>query len=204
MTGNLDEARLLVGAGVRGRMNLLHTLEIHASQIFVGMGVFGLSLALSLAAVALVIVRLDPAHFEEARGPGRFLAGRPAWQRALGIAGKNLLGFFLVILGIVMSLPGVPGQGLLTIFIGLVLLDVPGKRALERRIVAIPAVLRACNRLRARFDKPPFTLTAGRRAEEGDKLADERIRHGIEPREGLGARKLPHEERPKGPLQRDA
>lgn len=185
-------------------MNLLHTLEIHASQIFVGVGVFGLSLAFSLAVVALVIVRLAPDHFEETRGPGRFLADRPAWQRALGIAGKNLLGFFLVILGIVLSLPGVPGQGLLTIFIGLVLLDVPGKRAIERRIIAVPAVLHACNRLRARFDKPPFTSPARRRAKKRDEFADERIRVGIEPREGLGARKGPHEERPKGPLQRDA
>jgi hypothetical protein len=185
-------------------MNLLHTLEIHASQIFVGVGLFGVSLVLSLAAVALVVVRLDAAHFDEARGPGRFLADRPAWQRALGIAGKNLLGFFLVILGVVMSLPGVPGQGLLTIFIGLVLLDVPGKRAIERRIIAVPAVLRACNRLRARFDKPPFTLAARGRAKERDELPDERIRIGFEPREGLGAREIADEERAKGPLQRDA
>jgi hypothetical protein len=181
-------------------MNLLETLEIHASQIFVGVGVFGLSLLLSLAAVALVIVRLGPDHFEPTRGPNPFLAHRPTWQRALGLAGKNLLGFFLVLLGVVMSLPGVPGQGLLTIFIGLVLLDVPGKRAIERRIIAVPAILRACNRLRARFDKPPFTLAARRHAEERDERADERIRIGFEPREGLGARKIPHEEPTKRPL----
>ena len=185
-------------------MNLLETLEIHASQIFVGVSVFGVSLVFSLAAVALVIVRLAPDHFEHAHGSGRFLAHRPAWQRALAIAGKNLLGFFLVILGVLMSLPGVPGQGLLTIFIGLVLLDVPGKRAIERRIIAVPAILRACNRLRARFGKPPFVLAARGRAKEHDERTDERIRIGFDPREGLGPRKIPHEESTKGPLQRDA
>ncbi len=142
-------------------MKLLQTLEFHASQILMGVGVFGVSLVLSVLAVAFVILRLGPDHFEATRGPSRFLEGRPTWQRVLGLAGKNLLGFFLVILGVLMALPGVPGQGLLTVFIGVVLLDVPGKRALERRIVAVPAILRACNRLRARFGKAPFTDPCG-------------------------------------------
>jgi len=72
--------------------------------------------------------------------------------------GKNLLGLVLVALGVVLSVPGVPGQGLLTILIGIILLDFPGKRALVQRLVGRPAVLGAINRLRARFRRPPMEL----------------------------------------------
>jgi hypothetical protein len=78
--------------------------------------------------------------------------------RAVGIFAKNLLGLVLVGAGIVMSLPGVPGQGVLTILLGIMLLDFPGKRALETRIVSRPRVNSAVNALRARFDKPPLML----------------------------------------------
>ena len=61
-------------------------------------------------------------------------------------------------LGALLSLPGIPGQGLLTILIGLILLDFPGKRGLERRLVSRPSVLAAINRLRARFGRPAMEL----------------------------------------------
>jgi hypothetical protein len=49
-----------------------------------------------------------------------------------------------------------PGQGLLTIVIGVSLLDFPGKRVLERRLLSRPMVLQAINRLRQRFGRPPL------------------------------------------------
>lgn len=130
---------------------------VHASEIALGVGIFVVSLVASLVAVAVVLVRLPPHHFQ-ASHPQPFWADRPPWQRALGRIGKNLLGLSLVVLGLLLSLPGVPGQGLLTMFIGLVLLDFPGKRAVERRIIAVPSVLGGANRLRARFGRPPFVL----------------------------------------------
>jgi hypothetical protein len=71
---------------------------------------------------------------------------------------KNLIGLFMIVMGIIMSLPGVPGQGILTILLGLVMMDIPGKRPLETRIVRRPKVLKAINRLRAKFHKPPLIL----------------------------------------------
>ncbi len=68
------------------------------------------------------------------------------------------MGLVLVALGVLLSVPGVPGQGLLTILIGFILLDFPGKRALERRLVTRPAVIGAIDRLRARFGRPPMKL----------------------------------------------
>ena len=69
---------------------------------------------------------------------------------------KNLLGAVLVVAGAVMLFT--PGQGILTILIGIMLLTFPGKRRLERKLVAQPHVLDAINRLRARFAKPPLVI----------------------------------------------
>jgi hypothetical protein len=38
----------------------------------------------------------------------------------------------------------------------LALVDIPGKRALERRIVKQPRVLAALNRLRTKYHQPPL------------------------------------------------
>src|SRR5512140_3149386 len=51
---------------------------------------------------------------------------------------------------LVRALLVLPGQGILTIVIGILLLDFPGKRELERRVVARPAILRSINWLRQR------------------------------------------------------
>jgi hypothetical protein len=63
-----------------------------------------------------------------------------------------------VALGIVLSLPGVPGQGLLTILLGIMIMDFPGKDRLEQKLLSRPSIVNAINRLRARFDKPPLVL----------------------------------------------
>jgi hypothetical protein len=154
----LHDSRRFGGFDIsRGRMQSIEYIQNHGSKIALGAAVFCASLVLSIAAVIFVIVRLPPNYFHS-KDPEPFWADRPPWQRFLGRAVKNLLGFALVALGLLMSLPGIPGQGLLTMFIGVVLLDFPGKRALERRIASIPAILRGINRLRTRFHRPPLTL----------------------------------------------
>jgi hypothetical protein len=67
---------------------------------------------------------------------------------------KNLLGVVLAVIGLVM-IPA-PGQGVLTLLIGLTLLDYPGKRQCELRIVRKPTVLRAINWIRSRYGRPPI------------------------------------------------
>jgi UPF0716 family protein affecting phage T7 exclusion len=107
------------------------------------------------------LVRIAPDHFiSEERGLSRRM-GSPIVRGAY-LFGKNLLGLLLVCAGVLMSLPGVPGQGLLTAFVGLLLLDVPGKRGIELAIVRRATILRAINRIRARFDKPPLLTTSAR------------------------------------------
>jgi hypothetical protein len=62
------------------------------------------------------------------------------------------------VLGVIMSWPGVPGQGFLVILIGLTLADFPGKRRMELWLLRQPSLLRAINSLRARFHKPALEL----------------------------------------------
>ncbi len=121
-----------------------------------GVALFAGSSLLSLAAVTAVLVLLPVDYFGE-RAPAAAWPRSPL-LRVVWRVGKNLLGVVLVALGVLLSVPGIPGQGLLTIVIGIVLLDVPGKRALERRLVRRPAVIGSINRLRARFGQPPMEL----------------------------------------------
>jgi hypothetical protein len=121
-----------------------------------GAGLFAVSSLLSLAAVTAVLVALPVDYFREGAPPAKW--PRSPLLRWVWRIGKNILGLALIGLGLLLSLPGVPGQGLLTMVIGLILLDFPGKRSLERRIVARPAVLGAINRVRARFSRPPMAL----------------------------------------------
>lgn len=112
----------------------------------------------SLAISAYILVQLPATYFCENCPQDLAWARRhPAIRWTLHIL-KNLLGVFLVVLGVLLSLPGVPGQGILTILLGVMLLDFPGRRRLERSLVTRPSVLQAVNRLRARYGKPPLVL----------------------------------------------
>jgi hypothetical protein len=85
-----------------------------------------------------------------------FLPGRPeptSWWRSHPV----LRGGGLVIKN-VMALPLVPGPGFVFILLGLSLLDFPGKRNLERRLLGVPSVVRFLNEVRGRFGRAPLVL----------------------------------------------
>jgi hypothetical protein len=104
-----------------------------------------------------VLIKLPDTYFKAEHGREFWVEGHPALRWG-GLILKNLLGAALVLFGVVMSLPGVPGQGVLTILMGVMLLDFPGKRQLELKLVSRPKVLRAINRIRHRFKRPPLQL----------------------------------------------
>lgn len=126
-------------------------------SVLLGVLLFLVTFTISLGLVSFILVRIPPDYFHKDR-PRDLWSDRHPAIRMLGALAKNLLGFVLVVLGIVMSLPGVPGQGILTILLGIMLLDFPGKRTLEHKLVSRPQVLKAINKLRHRFDKPALVL----------------------------------------------
>ncbi|NNL56708.1 MAG: hypothetical protein HKO71_03070 [Pseudomonadales bacterium] len=69
---------------------------------------------------------------------------------------KNMLGIALILAGIAMLV--LPGQGLVTLFTGLVLTQFPGKRRMVRHFVRIPSVLSTLNYFRRKQHRPEFEL----------------------------------------------
>lgn len=134
-------------------------LALNLSQwgwdLAIGLAVFVLSFVVSLAFVVWVIVRLPVDYLRDSSQPhNRTNKWLPA--TLLIALTRNLLGLTLVAVGVVLSLPGVPGQGLLTIILGLMLMQFPGKRYLEKRLLGRPRVLAMLNRVRQRYGKEPL------------------------------------------------
>ncbi len=67
---------------------------------------------------------------------------------------RNLLGVVLVLLGLLMLV--LPGQGLLTLLVGVLLVDFPRKQRLIRRVLGRPRVLGLVNKLRSHRGSPPL------------------------------------------------
>ena len=139
MTGRMDGCEALLGAlGV-----------VSAAMFF-----------LTLAAVPWLVVRVPADYFtRDTRPPLRWSRLHPVARLFLLLA-KNLAGAVLVGVGAVMLV--LPGQGVLTILLGVMLLDFPGKYALERRLAGYPAVLKAMNWLRRRAGVIPIAAPRGR------------------------------------------
>ena len=108
------------------------------------------SLALSLLLSGRMVVRLPPNYFTSRQRP-------PPTSLGARLDG-NLLGGALVILGIALSIPGVPGQGVLTILAGLILMDFPGKRRLLLAVIRRGPVRTVVDRLQARGGRPPLEI----------------------------------------------
>jgi hypothetical protein len=108
----------------------------------------------SLIGVGLAVIRIPETYFVSDHPPPVWAERHPFIRWPL-IVLKNLLGVFLVILGVLLSVPGVPGQGFLTILIGAMLIDFPGKRRVEKWLLRRRGVLTGINRIRCRYGRPP-------------------------------------------------
>jgi len=116
--------------------------------------VWALLTAASLAIVLRITLALPEDYFELEQPPlTSWTASRVA---------RNGTGMVLIVVGAALSIPGVPGQGVLTILVGLFLVDFPRRQQLERALARRAGVLPALNRLRARFGRAPLRPPAQR------------------------------------------
>jgi len=74
----------------------------------------------------------------------------------MSIIVKNIIGYTLILGGILMLV--LPGQGLFTILMGLILSNYPGKYTIEKRIISIPSILKTINWLRKKSNKPRLKI----------------------------------------------
>jgi hypothetical protein len=126
-------------------------------KALIGVLIFVGTFVANIALVSFILVKIPSDYFKKTRKT-QFWAGPNPALHAAKVIGKNILGVFLVVLGIILSIPGVPGQGLLTILLGIVLVDFPGKRHLERKLLGRQEIVKTIDRLRKKFDKPPLEL----------------------------------------------
>ena len=138
-------------------MQIIVAGSITSQNVLVGVLLFLVTFSISLAIVSFIMVNIPCDYFRKDR-PRELWADRHPVVRFLGIFVKNLLGVVLVVMGILLSIPGVPGQGILTILLGIMLLDFPGKRDLEHRLVSRPRVFNTINNLRRRFGRDNLVL----------------------------------------------
>jgi hypothetical protein len=129
---------------------------LSGTNLLLAAAVAGAVLLGGSALAVLVLIRLPATYFVHPRR--RFMEGNHRVVRWVAIVAKNLLGAILVLVGIGLSVPGIPGPGIVTLLVGVALLDFPGKRALEYRAIRHPSVLRAINALRRRFSAPPLLV----------------------------------------------
>lgn len=114
------------------------------------------TLIISAIAVPVIIRRLPSDYFLENSEGAEAIRDEHPFLRILFLIFKNLIGGILVIGGIIMLVT--PGQGLLTMVIGLLLMDFPGKRRLEILLVCFGPLNKAVNWIRRRANQPPFEL----------------------------------------------
>ena len=98
----------------------------------------------TLIAIPILCVRLPSDYFVRPTTP------KPRWKSVL----RTVVASVVILMGLLMLV--LPGQGILTLLIGISLLDFPAKRAWQNRLLQRPAVLRTMNRLRSRAGKPPL------------------------------------------------
>jgi len=111
-----------------------------------------LTFAGTLLALPVLLIRI----------PDDYFLSSYRQRRRLGITGflfhltKNLLGIVFTVMGFIMLF--IPGQGLLTIVAGIWLMDLPGKRRIEIKLIRNRAVYRSIDYFRRKAGKSPLKI----------------------------------------------
>lgn len=115
------------------------------------MGLGVLMALVSMIAIPWLIIDMPEDYFvapADRHHPHRGLMAWTVWTV------RNTLALLLILAGIAMLV--LPGQGLLTILIGIMSSNFPGKYRLERALIRQDAIFHAVNWIRERGHKPPI------------------------------------------------
>ena len=115
-----------------------------------------------LVVMRVLIIRMSPDYFLHREPPVESWRSRHPALRISILVIKNVLGVVLLLAGLAMLV--LPGQGIITILVAISLLNFPGKRSLELRIVRQGLVLQAINWIRTRAGRPPLVVPRSKRS----------------------------------------
>ena len=131
----------------RDHSSLLSWLAVFSVVAFVG----------TLVSIPALVIRIPEDYFRHRKRPSAEASGSGSVKHLLLTGIKNVIGVLFVLAGVAMLV--LPGQGLITILIGLMLMNFPGKYALERALISQKPLLAFVNRLRTRAGRPPIELS---------------------------------------------
>ena len=139
-------------------MNSINSLILWFSDhpgVLIGLGASSILIfIISILGISWFVAQIPEDYFlSSKRKPSKWQEQKPILRLAV-LFGKNIIGVSLIIGGLLMLV--LPGQGLLTIVTGLLLISYPGKYKVEQKLVAIPSVFRALNWIRVKANKPPL------------------------------------------------
>ena len=122
-------------------------------EVLIAMGISSIFIFLiSILGISWFIAQIPEDYFlRSKRQPSKWREQKPI-LRFVVMFGKNLIGLSLIIGGLLMLV--LPGQGLLTIVTGLLLVNYPGKYKLEQKLSSMPSIFRALNWIRVKAKKP--------------------------------------------------
>ena len=137
-------------------MNLINSFILWFSDhpgVLIGLGISSILIfIISILGISWFVAQIPEDYFlSSKRKPSKWQVQKPI-LRLVVMFGKNIIGFSLIIGGLLMLI--LPGQGFLTIVTGLLLINYPGKYKLEQKLVEIPSVFRTLNWIRVKANKP--------------------------------------------------
>lgn len=110
----------------------------------------------SILLIPWMVTKIPSDYFTHSKRQKYLWDNQPKIVRCIFIFLKNILGILFLIGGISMLL--LPGQGVLTIIVGLFIMDFPFKYKVEIRIIKHPFVLKFINQLRAKANQRPLEI----------------------------------------------
>jgi uncharacterized iron-regulated membrane protein len=128
-----------------------HMMGEHATLVVLSL----LAVLLASFAISLIVLIRLPEDYLSTSATAHSQRPRRGVAYWIIFVPKTLIGVTLIVIGVLMP---VPGEGLLTIFAGLSLLEFPGKRRLFGKVLGRSIVLHSINRVRTTFLRPPLTI----------------------------------------------
>jgi hypothetical protein len=138
------------------KLNFLFEIIVPYKDLIIWLGLISMVIFFFSLLSIKWLVGMIPEDYFIRNGASKTKSNNPVlWYFVLIF--KNLFGYTLIFGGIMMLI--LPGQGLFTIIIGLLLSNYPGKYKIEKKVIAIPSVLRSINWLRKKTNKPPIKIS---------------------------------------------
>lgn len=130
---------------------IFHFFAEYAVWIFI---ISLLSFMIGLISVPMLVARIPTDYFSHHKRRRMANSSPHPLPRLVMTGLKNLLGAILLVAGFIMLFT--PGQGLLSILFGLMIMNYPGKYSLERWIINRPLVFSTVNAMRKKQGQPPL------------------------------------------------